>query len=205
MTELIVNFVLNLVKELWYLGIFLMMTLESSFIPFPSEIAMIPAWYHASLWDMNIYFAFLAWTFWALFWATINYFLWMKLGWPVIKTLIDKYWKYILLSKNHYSQAESFFQKHGWVTTFNARFIPAVRQLISIPAWVFKYSFPKFLFLTWIWAWIWNIILLAIWYIAWENKELITKYSHEALAGTILLVIIVSIAYYYTNKYFLNK
>lgn len=129
----------------------------------------------------------------------------MKLGWPVIRTLIDKYWKYIFVSKKHYSQAEDFFKKHGWVTTFNARFIPAVRQLISIPAWVFKYNFTKFVILTWVWAWIWNMILLAIWYIAWENKELISKYSHEALAWTILLVIIVSIVYYYTNKYFLNK
>ncbi|MDP5038887.1 MAG: DedA family protein, partial [Candidatus Gracilibacteria bacterium] len=187
MTELIVNFVLNLVKELGYLGIFLMMTLESSFIPFPSEIAMIPAGYHASLGDMNIYLAFLAGTLGALFGATINYFLGMKLGGPVIKTLIDKYGKYILLSKKHYSQAESFFQKHGGVTTFNARFIPAVRQLISIPAGVFKYNFPKFLFLTGIGAGIWNIILLTIGYIAGENKELITKYSHEAIIGTIFL------------------
>jgi len=205
MTEIIVNFVLNLVKDLGYFWIFLMMTIESSFIPFPSEIAMIPAWYHASLWDMNFIIAFIAWTTWALLWSSINYFLWYKLWWPVIKSLINKYWKYIFLSKKHYEQAELFFAKHWGVTTFNWRFIPAVRQLISIPAWVFKYNFPKFLLLTWIWAWIWNLILLTIWYIAWENKELISQYSTHALIGTIVLIILISIIYYYTNKLFLKK
>jgi len=76
MLENLVTFVIDTVWNLWYTGIFIMMTLESSFIPFPSEIAMIPAGYLASLGQMNIFLAFLAWTLWALCWATINYFIW---------------------------------------------------------------------------------------------------------------------------------
>lgn len=201
----IANFVIEKVWDWGYSGIFIMMTIESSFIPFPSEVAMIPAWYLSSLWEMNIFLAFLAWTLWAIFWSTINYFLWKKLWWPVIKSIIHKYWKYIFLSADHYDKAEIFFQKHWSITTFNWRFIPAVRQLISIPAWVFKMNFTKFIIYTWIWAWIWNIILLTIWYIAWQNKELISKYSKEAVIWTIILIILVSITYYFTNKYFLNK
>lgn len=200
----IATFVVEKVGDFWYAWIFIMMTIESSFIPFPSEIAMIPAGYLSSLGQMNIYLAFLAWTLWALCWSIINYFLWKKLGWPVIRTIVHKYGKYIFLNANHYDQAEIFFQKHGSITTFNGRFIPAVRQLISIPAWVFNMNFTKFIIYTGVWAWIWNIILLTIWYIAGENKELIAEYSQEALIWTIILIILVSIIYYFTNKHFLN-
>jgi membrane protein DedA with SNARE-associated domain len=201
----IATFVVEKVWDWGYTGIFLMMTVESSFIPFPSEVAMIPAWYLSSLWQMNIFLAFLAWTLWAITWATINYFLWKKLWWPVIKAIIHKYWKYIFLNADHYDKAESFFKVHWSITTFNGRFIPAVRQLISIPAGVFNMNFTKFIIYTWIWAWIWNSILLAIWYIAWENKELIAKYSKEAIIWTLVLIILVSVIYYFTNKHFLSK
>jgi len=199
----IVWFIVEKVGDWWYTWIYIMMTIESSFIPFPSEVAMIPAWYLSSLWKMNIYFAFLAWTLWALTWASINYFLWKKFGWPFIKNTINKYGKYIFLSLDHYNKAEMFFQKHGGITTFNGRLIPGVRQLISIPAWVFKMNFIKFIVYTTFWAWIWNIILLMIWYIAWENKELISRYSNEATFWAIILIILISIIYYFTNRYFL--
>lgn len=199
------NFVIETVWSFWYIWIFIMMTIESSFIPFPSEVAMIPAWYLSSIWEMNIILAFLAWTFWALSWASINYFLWKKLGWPIIKSLVWKYWKYVFLSVSHYEQTEIFFKKHWWITTFNWRFIPAVRQLISIPAWVFKMDFKKFVLYTFIWAWIWNTILLSIWYIAWQNKELISNYSHIALIWVLVLIALVSVLYYFIDKHFLGK
>ena len=199
------SFIVEKVDQFGYAGIFAMMTIESSFIPFPSEVAMIPAWYLSSTGEMNIILAFLAWTFWALFGASINYFLGKKLGSPIIKGLISKFGKYMFLSLRHYEQAETFFQKHGSVTTFNGRFIPAVRQLISIPAWVFHMNIPKFLFFTGLWAGIWNMILLGIWYVAWENKELIAEYSHEAILWTFGLIIVVSIAYYFIDKYSLKN
>lgn len=199
------SFVVEKVDQFGYVGIFAMMTIESSFIPFPSEVAMIPAGVLASEGKMSFLLAFLSGTLWALFGASINYFLGKKLGSPIIKGLISKFGKYMFLSLRHYEQAETFFQKHGSVTTFNGRFIPAVRQLISIPAWVFHMNIPKFLFFTGLWAGIWNMILLGIWYVAWENKELIAEYSHEAILGTFGLIIIVSIAYYFIDKYSLKN
>ena len=86
----LIYFIVSLVGQLGYIWIFLMMTLESSFIPFPSEIAMIPAWYLASQWEMNFMIAFVSGTLGALLWATINYFLWYTLGAPVLKTIIQK-------------------------------------------------------------------------------------------------------------------
>lgn len=196
----IVNFVVNLVWDLWYVGIFIMMAIESSFIPFPSEIAMIPAWYLISLWKMTWIWVFLSWTFWAMTWATINYFLWFYLWAPIIKKLIHKYWKYIFLKEDHYLLAEKYFKKHWSVTTFLARFIPAVRQLISIPAGIFKMNFAKFFTYTFLWVAIWSIILIMIWYLAWENKDLISRYSNEALILVIMFVIIVAFSYYFINK-----
>lgn len=198
------SFIVDKVEQFWYIWIFLMMTLESSFIPFPSELAMIPAWYLASSWSMNFYIALFAWSIWALIGACINYFIGFKLWWPVLKVLIKKYWKYVFVSENHYDLWEKYFKKHWSITTFNARFIPAVRQLISLPAWVFKMSIPKFLIYTWIWASIWNLILMYIWYIAWQNRELISEYSSLALMIVIWFIVVLSILYIVTNKYILK-
>ena len=196
----IINFIINIASELGYTGILIMMIIESSFFPFPSELAMVPAWFLASIWKMNFYLALLVWTIWALIWASINYILALKLGEPIIKKLINKYWKYILINPSHYDKAELFFEKHWNITTFLARFIPAIRQLISLPAWAFKMNFAKFIFYTSLWAWIWSLILITIGYIAWENKELIRKYSKEALFIVLVLGIFIIAIYYFKNK-----
>ena len=200
-----VNFIVNIASSLWYVWIFFMMVLESSFIPFPSEVAMVPAWYLVSLWKMNFFIVLLVWTFWAMVWATINYVIWYFLWWKKILFLIRKFWRYFLLKEKHYHASENYFKKHGMITIFLARFIPAIRQLISLPAWVFKINFPLFLFFTWFGAWIWNLVLIYIWYIAWKNQELIGKYSHTALFLALVGVILIWVIYYYVDKYFEKK
>jgi membrane protein DedA with SNARE-associated domain len=173
-----------------------MMVLESSFIPFPSEVAMIPAWYLSSIWKMNFLFAFISWTVWALVWATINYILAYNLWEKNIIALINRYWKYFFIKEVHYKKAKQYFLKHWIITIFLARFITVVRQLISLPAWAFKINFKKFFIFTWIWAWLWNLWLMLIGYIAWENKELIEKYSKELLFLGIFVIIFISFFYY---------
>lgn len=195
-----INYVAEIADQFWYFGIFLMMILESSFIPFPSEIAMIPAWYLASIWKMSFLIAFIVWTAWALIWATINYVLAYYLWEKVIIRLIRKYWKYFFIKEEYYLKSENYFLEHGMITIFLARFITVVRQLISLPAWAFKINFRRFFIYTWLWAWIWNLWLMTIWYIAWENKDLIQKYSYEMLFWWILLILIIWSIYYYINK-----
>lgn len=196
----IINFIVNLVWDLGYTGIFIMMVLESSFFPFPSEVAMIPAWYLASIWEMNFWYALLIWTSWALIWATINYILGFYLWEKVVLKLVHKYWKFFLISDKNYKKAEDYFLNHWSITTFLARFITIVRQLISIPAWVFEMNFAKFFFYTGLWAGLWNLLLMIIGYIAWENKDLIELYSKQATAALIILIIIIWWIYYYINK-----
>ncbi len=191
----IVDIILGLVEGMWYLGIYIMMVIESSFIPFPSELAMVPAGYLVSLGRMSIYGAFIVGTLGAMTWASINYFWGKYLGKPAVEKLIKKYGKYILLSQKHYKHSERYFQSHGSITTLLGRFIPAVRQLISIPAGIFQMNYIKFLLYTTLWAGIWNMILLTIGYIAGKNDALIKKLLSETLLIVLIILWIIVVGY----------
>ena len=201
----IIEYIVEIVWDLWYTGIFIMMTLESSFFPFPSEVAMLPAGYLSATWEMNFAFALFFWTLWALVWASINYFLWYKLWGPIIKSLIHKYGKYFFIKDEHYQKTEEYFLKHGVITTFLARFITVIRQLISIPAGVFKMNIWKFLFYTGLWAWLWNLILMLIWYLVWNNQELLAQYTKQLLIGWIIFVVFIALGYILKNKVIKSK
>lgn len=198
--NLLIDFIVNTVWDWGYIWIFILMAIDSTFIPFPSEIVMIPAWYLSSAWEMNFLLAFFYWTLWAIFWSIFTYFLWKHFWWPIVHKIVKKYWKYVFLSLEHYEKSEDYFKHHWAITVFIFRFLPWIRQLVSIPAWVFNMNFAKFLTYTFLWAWIWNLVLMSVWYIAWENKELISKYSKEAIIWVLVFVIIVWIIYYIKHK-----
>ncbi|MCP4523503.1 MAG: DedA family protein [Candidatus Gracilibacteria bacterium] len=201
----IIEYIVGIVGDLGYIGIFIMMVLESSFFPFPSEVAMIPAGYLSSTGEMNFVIALVIGTIGALIGASINYLLGYKLGGPAIITIINKYGKYLFIKEEYYTRSEKYFVKHGVITTFLARFITVVRQLISFPAGVFKMNFGKFLFFTGLGAGIWNLILMIIGYIAGENKELIAEYTKELLIGGILFVSFIFVGYLINNKIIKSK
>jgi membrane protein DedA with SNARE-associated domain len=200
-----VDSVLALFSGMGYLGIFIMMTIESSFIPFPSEVAMIPAGALVERGEMVFLLALFAGTAWAWLGASINYILGRYLGWPVIKMLIHKYGKYILLNESHYLQAEVFFQKRWAITTFVGRFIPAVRQLISIPAGVFRMNFMVFSLWTILGAGLWNIILLAIGYFASDKQDIILLYFKEIIFGLLFIVGLYLLYKWWKKKKVLQK
>lgn len=200
MLQTIIDFIVWIVWNLWYVWIFIMMTLESSFFPFPSEVAMIPAWYLINTWEMSFLWVFIMWTAWALLGSSINYILWYYLWEKVIKSLIVKYWKYLFVSLEHYEKAEKYFKKHWTITTFVWRLITVIRQYISLPAWVFKMDFLKFIIYTFLWAGLWNLILIGIWYVAGENKELIAEYSKEVTIWLVIFIIVVIWIYISRNN-----
>ena len=169
-------------KNLNYGTITLLMTVESSFIPFPSEVVVPPAAYKAmdSESDMNIILVVVFATIGAILGALINYYLAMWLGRPIIyKFAESKIGKMCLLSKESVEKAEAYFNKHGKSSTFVGRLIPAIRQLISIPAGLAKMKLGSFLLYTTLGAMIWNIILAILGYLAHGQKDLIDKYSSE--------------------------
>ncbi len=172
----------------WYMDnmnygtVTLLMTIESSFIPFPSEVVVPPAAYKALEEDsnMNIVLVVVFATLGAIIGAVINYFLALWLGRPIIYKFVEtRFGKMCLLSKEKVEKAEQYFDKHGKSSTFIGRLVPGIRQLISIPAGLAKMNLVSFISFTALGALIWNIILAVLGYIGHGNKELIDQYSHE--------------------------
>lgn len=150
-----------------YLFVFIFMVIESSFIPFPSELVVPPAAYLA-LQDgssMNIYLITLFATLGALVGAYVNYYLAIWLGRPLIYKFANSRFGHIcLLDQSKVEKAEAYFDKHGVISTFIGRLIPGIRQLISIPAGLARMNIVKFSIFTSLGAFIWNIALAILGY-----------------------------------------
>lgn len=185
-----VAFIQWCLEHLNYWTIMTLMIIESSFIPFPSEIVVPPAAYKAALnKDMNIYLVVLFATIGANLGALINYYLAKWLGRPIIyKFANSRLGHMCLIDEEKVKRAEDYFDKHGVVSTFVGRLIPGIRQLISIPAGLARMKMSAFLLYTTLGAGIWNGILAAIGYylstvpgIETEEQllEKITEYSTE--------------------------
>lgn len=195
-----VAFIQWCLEHLNYWTITILMTIESSFIPFPSEIVVPPAAYKAAVSDeMNIFLVVFFATLGADFGALINYYLAKWLGRPIIyKFANSRIGHMCLIDEEKVVRAEEYFDKHGAVSTFVGRLIPGIRQLISIPAGLARMKLSTFLIFTTIGAGIWNTILAAIGYYlssvpGMENEEVmmqtVTAYSHEI--GIVILVVVV--------------
>ena len=153
-----------------YLFVFLFMTLESSFVPFPSEVVVPPAAYIACSnigagTDMNIYLVVVFATLGALAGAYINYYLAMWVGRPIVYRFADTRFAHAcLIDRQKVDKAEAYFDKHGAASTFFGRLIPVIRQLISIPAGISKMNIGVFTLFTFLGGLLWNIILASLGY-----------------------------------------
>jgi membrane protein DedA with SNARE-associated domain len=172
----------------WYMDnmnygtITLLMTIESSFIPFPSEVVVPPAAYKASKEgsDLNIFLVIIFATIGAIIGALINYYLALWLGRPIVHKFAEsKFGKLCLLSSEKITKAENYFVKHGRSSTFVGRLVPGIRQLISIPAGLAKMPLLPFVIFTTLGATIWNTVLAVLGYLAHGQADLINKYSSE--------------------------
>lgn len=191
----IVNFIVETVGALGYFGIFAMMFLESSFFPFPSEVVMVPAGYLAAKGEMNLYIAIVAGIGGSLAGAVFNYLLALKFG----RAFLAKYGKYVLVKEETLQKMEDFFAKHGHISTFSGRLIPAVRQYISLPAGLAKMDLWKFSLYTSLGAGIWVMILALLGYFIGHNQELISEYI-KIIVTVILVVLAIGIFFYIRIK-----
>ena len=197
-----------------YFTVTALMTIESSFIPFPSEIVIPPAAFVASneesslnisdSYVVNILLIVLFGTIGSLLGAIINYLLAIWLGRPIIYKFADsRFGRICLLSSEKIKHAEDYFNQHGKVSTFIGRLIPGIRQLISIPAGLAKMNFIPFIIYTTLGAGIWNVVLATLGYIAHGQMDLINKYSHEV--SMIILIIMGLIILYFIGKKILKR
>lgn len=153
-------------QHLNYWVITLLMAIESSFIPFPSEVVVPPAAYlAASGGELNVFVVVICATVGAIIGALINYFLALHLGRPLVYRFANSRWGHLcLIDEEKVKIAEQYFDNHGAIGTFVGRLVPAVRQLISIPAGLSRMSLPRFVLYTTLGAGLWNSILAAIGY-----------------------------------------
>ncbi len=185
----------DLIFDWGYVGIFLLMAIESSFIPFPSEIVLIPAGYLASQGEMNIGMILASAISGSMVGAYTNYYLALKLG----RKIVLRYGKYFFIKEATLQKMDSFFAKHGAISTFTGRLIPGVRQLISIPAGLARMNMVKFSLYTALGAGIWAIILILLGYYIGQNQELIHTYLKQ-ITIVVVVSIIAFIGYYYKKQ-----
>ena len=157
-----------------YLFVFVFMVVESSFIPFPSEVVVPPAAYLACSnagagADMNVWLVVFFANLGALCGAFINYYLSLWIGRPVVYSFADSRLGHaLLINREKVEKAEAYFDKHGAISTFIGRLIPAIRQLISIPAGISKMNVGQFALFTALGAGVWNGVLALLGY--WLSK-----------------------------------
>jgi len=188
--------IVEYIGHMGYWGIFLLMFLESTFFPFPSEIIMIPAGYLAFKGEMNVYIVVLVGILGSVVGALFNYYLAMHFG----RKVILKYGKYFFIKEETLDKLEIFFTKHGEFSTFNGRLIPGIRQLISLPAGLARMNIAKFSLYSGLGAGIWVIVLVALGYLLGSNEELISEYLHTATLITLTCVAFITAFYVVRNK-----
>ena len=192
----IANTIVGYIGDMGYWGIFLLMFLESTFFPFPSEIIMIPAGYLAYKGEMNLYIVVLVGILGSVGGALFNYYLAMHFG----RKFILKYGKYFFIKEETLDKLEAFFVKHGELSTFNGRLIPGIRQLISLPAGLARMNIWRFSLYSALGAGIWVVVLVALGYLLGSNEELISEYLKTATVIALISVVFITIFYVVRHK-----
>ncbi len=191
MLEEITLWLVRTIGDWGYSGITILMFLESSFFPFPSEIVITPAGYLASQHDMKLWLVIVSGTGGSLLGAIFNYWLAFYLGRP----FLVKYGKYFFITPKSLSKADRYFDRHGHISTFVARLLPGIRQYISLPAGLARMSLWLFCLFTALGASIWVSILAMLGFLFGNNKELITSKLHFVIYLVCIFCIIIVFGY----------
>jgi len=187
----IISWIVDTVSLWGYPGIIVLMFLESSFFPFPSEVVVPPAGYLASQGEMSLSLVIVSGIAGSVLGACFNYWLAVKWGRP----LFERYGRYVLLSPATLERSERFFARHGHISTFVGRLLPGIRQYISLPAGLARMNLPLFIVFTALGAGIWVIILALVGYLIGNNQELIGQYLHQIMIAVLLICLLLVAGY----------
>jgi len=205
------NLITSLLSNLNYGTIFFLMMLESTVVPVPSEFVVTPAAYHAASGQLNVWLVILFATIGADVGASINYFVALYVGRPVIYRFANSRWGHMcLLNQEKVEKSERYFDEHGIAATLTGRLIPGIRHLISIPAGLARMNYGKFLLYTTLGAGAWHSILAALgWYLhaivpEEQLNDKISEYA-EYIKIAILALVVLAIAYFAIKHYAKRK
>jgi membrane protein DedA with SNARE-associated domain len=191
-----IAWILATVQDWGYTGIFVLMALESTVLPVPSELVLIPAGYLAHQGQMNFWLIVLASTLGSLAGASFNYAAAMWVGRP----FLERWGRYFFVRPELLHKTDAFFVRHGAVSTFTGRLIPGIRHLISIPAGLTRMNVGAFAFYTGLGAGVWSLVLTLFGYFLGGNEALIREYQHFITVGVIAFVTLVISGYWWWNK-----
>jgi membrane protein DedA with SNARE-associated domain len=182
----ILVWLIDLVKSFGYLGIFIMTFLESTFLPIPAEITMIPAGYLVAKGEMSMLMVLFSSISGTVGGAYLNYFIARRLGRP----FIEKHQKYFFLNEKRIAKIDAFFEKHGEISTLSGRLLPGLRHFISFPAGFSGMKISKFCLYTAIGGGVWMTVLAYVGYFLGGNDELLEKYTPWVIAGATLVALL---------------
>lgn len=194
----LIDWLLATVGAWGYPGIFVLMALESTVVPIPSELVLIPAGYLAHQGQMNMVLIILASTIGSLVGAAFNYAFALWVGRP----FLEKYGKYFFVRPALLQKTDEFFNKHGAISTFTGRLIPGIRHLISLPAGLVRMNFTTFAFYTCLGAGIWSAVLTLMGYFIGGNEQLLKENLPLVTATVIAAVALILAGYYLWQKRF---
>lgn len=205
MFEESIYYFLKFFEKTGYFGVFFLMVIESSFIPFPSEVVIPPAAYLAYKGKLSLLGVILSGTLGSLMGALFNYYLALKLGRPVFQHLIKKYGKYVLLTEYSLQRVDFFWNHHGTFSTFIGRLLPGIRQIISIPAGFARMGLFLFCLYTTLGAFIWVTFLALCGYFFGKNEVLLKEYLQRGSYTIVLLAILLVFIYILLKTDWKNK
>ncbi len=188
----IVSWLVETIGYMGYTGIVVLMTVESSFFPFPSEVVIPPAGFLAATGRMDLTLVILAGITGSLLGAFFNYWVALKLGRP----FFERYGKYFFVSPEALERADVYFARHGHISTFVGRLIPGIRQLISLPAGVARMPLGIFTLFTALGAGIWVVVLALLGYLLGDNKALIHQHLHTITYATLGFCLLLGAGYW---------
>lgn len=201
MLESFVHWLLERFRDMGYPGIVILMAMESSVLPVPSELVMPPAGYLAAKGEMNLVIAIACGVLGSILGALANYGVALWLGRAVIRRL----GRYLLITEKGLDRAERFFARHGEISTLLGRMLPVVRHLISIPAGIARMSLPRFVLFTGLGAFLWCTILATIGYVLGQHEDVLSnaevqRYVSRALVYLLPALIVAVIVYAWRQR-----
>lgn len=194
------NFLISIIKDMGYLGIFIGMTIESTIFPIPSELILIPAGALIAQSKMSFPLVLSVAIAGTIFGALINFFFAMFFGRRLVNMLVNKYGKFLFITKKNLAKTDNYFKNHGEITTFAGRLIPVVRHLISLPAGFSRMNTLKFIIYTALGGAISVAFLTYLGYFFWDRTEWLNGNLNMLYAPFVIFFLIICVIYLLIKK-----